>query len=110
MKRGSGKANEHVTISDYGLQWKLSVPEALKDEFITEFALSQAQTIEGSLDVFVFLQPTDKLYLQLPGKPAGVFHYSVNMVRDKSVPLGKLAYPYLSVYDSDVELQDFFGY
>lgn len=97
-------------IGDYAINWKLSVPEGLRDQYITEYDLSKASRVIGKLEVAVYLQPTNDLYLKLRGKPAGVFTYEVNMERIRPVEMNKITYPFVKMNDGPVEIQDYFGY
>ena len=110
-----------VIKSDYAFDWKLSVPESLRDEFITSENLSKTKILIGNLDILVYLQPTNDLYLKVPAQPVGVFSYNVEMERiidSKSNNINeninnevkKTEYPFVSMDDGAVELQKFFGY
>ena len=70
-----------VTHSDYAMNWKLAVPEALRDEFIPVEDLSKAKEIAGNLNVLVYLQPSNPLYNQLAASPATIYSYDVSMSR-----------------------------
>ena len=49
------------------------------------------------------------MYLQVPGKPAGVFSYDVHMKRIDD-PGDNTEYPFVWRDDGPVELQKYFGY
>jgi len=70
-----------VTHSDYAMNWKLAVPEALRDEFIPVEDLSKAKQIVGNLNVLVYLQPSNPLYNKLTASPATIYSYDVSMSR-----------------------------
>ena len=80
------------------------------DDYITDFDLSKAQSLVGTLDILVYLQPTTNLYMKVPAKPAGVFNYQVRMERIGRTGLDDITYPFVPVNDGDVELSDYFGY
>lgn len=98
--------------SDYALKWRLSVPSALSDTFITVEDLRSSNTIVGTLDVIVYIQPTNDLYLTLPGIPAGVFTYNIVMTRsgDPIKSTKETEYPFVWMNDGPVELDEYFGY
>lgn len=105
------------------MDWKLSVPQSLRDEFITVDNLSKAKNIQGTLNIFVYLPPTSNLYLKVPSQPVGAFQYTVDMERitgdltktdyNKQIAtedVEKLNYPFVPYEDGPVELDKFFGY
>ena len=74
------KKQQHPIVGDYAMNWKLSAPASIRDEFIKVSELSSTQVLEGALSIFVYPQPTSDLYLKLgAGKPAGVFSYNVRV-------------------------------
>lgn len=80
--RRDKSTNKHtVTHSDYAMNWKLAVPEALRDEFIPVEDLSKAKQIAGNLNVLVYLQPSNPLYNKLAASPATIYSYDVSMER-----------------------------
>ena len=85
-----------------------AVPASARDEFITVENLRRSSEVKGSLDILVYFQPTNDMYLQVPAMPAGVFSYNVSMTRinDNS----NTEYPFIFRDDGPVELQEFFGY
>ena len=96
---------------DFGLVWKLQVPEAKRDEFITNENLRTAKKLIGSLNILVYPQPTTDLYLKVPGQPIGYFTYAVDMDREAEVgDIEKTTYPYVPYEDGPVELDKYFGY
>jgi len=99
-----------VTKGDYAINWRFSVPESLQDKYITDFDLSKSNRVIGNLDLVVYAQPTDDLYLALKGRPAGVFSYDVDMKRRPLESLNTITYPYVKDSDNPVELQKYFGY
>jgi len=106
-----------LTVTDYCLNWRLTVPASLKDEFVTVEDLSRTPLILGALDVYVYLQPSNNFYLERPRRPAGVFTYNVSMSRlasfDERAAVNQTQsteYPFLWRDVGPVELQDFFGY
>jgi hypothetical protein len=111
-KRENNNDNKiEVSYSDYALNWKISVPESSRDEFITVDKLRQTKKLIGSLDILLYIQPTNDLYIKVPAKPAGVFSYDVTMDRiDEPDIIEKTTYPYVQSEDGPVELTDFFGY
>lgn len=70
-----------LTHSDYAINWKLAVPEALRDEFIPVEDLSKAKQVAGNLNILVYLQPSNRLYNQLAASPAAIYSYDVSMER-----------------------------
>jgi hypothetical protein len=101
-----------IIKSDYALKWTLSVPSALNDTFITVEDLRSSNTIIGTLDILVYVQPTNDLYMTLPGKPAGVFTYSIimNRLNDPIKNTKETEYPFVWMNDGPVELDQYFGY
>ena len=100
-------------VSDYCLNWRLTVPESLKDEFVTVEDLRRTPLVLGSLDVYIYLQPSNKLYAARPGRPAGVFTYNVTMRRefdDSTTTTASSEYPYSDKAAGPVELEKYFGY
>lgn len=104
-------------VTDYCLNWRLTVPASLRDEFITVEDLRRTQTVLGALDVYVYLQPTNDLYLQRPGRPAGVFSYNVTMQRPEGwsqaaaeIETEATTYPFVWRDAGPVELDDYFGH
>jgi hypothetical protein len=96
-------------MSDYAIRWRLSVPASSRDEFITVENLRRSSEIKGRLDIFVYLQPTNDLYLKVPASPAGRFSYSVSMQRVPDSDIDT-EYPFVWRNDGPVELQKYFGY
>lgn len=107
-----GKKAKKIIKGDYALKWKLSVPAALNDTFITVQDLRSSNEIVGTLDVLVYVQPTNDLYMTLPGRPAGVFSYNVFMERlgDPVKMTKDTEYPFVWGSDGPVELDQYFGY
>jgi cold shock CspA family protein len=103
---------KHIIKSDYALKWKLSVPAALNDTFITVQDLRSSNIIIGTLDILVYVQPTNDLYMTLPGRPAGVFSYNIVMERlgDPTEMTNNTEYPFVWKDDGPVELDQYFGY
>lgn len=110
---------DHVkpVVTDYCLNWRLTVPASLRDEFVTVEDLRRTTEVVGALDVYVYLQPSNDLYLNRPGRPAGVFTYNVTMHRkdgfdDSSASLEteKTTYPFVWRDVGPVELDRYFGY
>ena len=101
-----------IIKSDYALKWKLSVPAALNDTFITVQDLRSSNVIVGTLDILVYVQPTNDLYMTLPGRPAGVFSYNIVMERlgDPIEMTNNTEYPFVWKDDGPVELDQYFGY
>lgn len=104
-------------VTDYCLNWRLTVPASLRDEFITVEDLRRTETVLGALDVYVYLQPTSDLYLQRPGRPAGVFSYNVTMRRPEGWTQGAAeretedtTYPFVWRDAGPVELDKYFGH
>ena len=92
-----------TTITDYAINWKLAAPAALRDEFITVKDLSQTTNIQGNLNIFVYIQPTNILYNTIPTQPAGVYTYEVNMIRiDNSLNRMREGYKAVPLLDSTV--------
>ena len=73
--------DERPKKTDYTLNWQFSVPASLRDEFVTVDDLRKADTVVGRLNIFVYVQPSNDLYLKLKGQPVGVYKYVVNMKR-----------------------------
>lgn len=94
------------------LSWKLSVPAAVNDTFITVEDLRSSNKIVGSLDVLVYIQSTNDLYMILPGQPAGIFSYDIVMERlgDPVQMTKDSEYPFVWNNDGPVELDQYFGY
>ena len=101
-----------TVIGDYAVNWKLSVPASLKDQFVTVEDLSKSDLLIGSLNIYVYFQPNNKYYMLVPAKPAGVYSYNVTMTRlgDVVADTKNTVYPFVSRFDGPVELQEFFGY
>ena len=96
-------------MSEYAINWQLSVPESLRDEFITIDDLRKSNLLVGRLNILVYLRPSSDLYFKAPGVPAGVFTYEVNMTRiPESVKDSE--YPFVWYSDGPVELDKYFGY
>ena len=87
----------------------LAVPASARDEFITVENLRRSSEVNGKLDILLYFQPTNDMYLQVPGKPAGVFSYDVHMKRIDD-PGDNTEYPFVWRDDGPVELQKYFGY
>ena len=99
----TNKMTKTTTITDYAINWKLAAPAALRDEFITVKDLSQTTNIQGNLNIFVYIQPTNTLYNTIPTQPAGVYTYEVNMVRiDNSLNRMREGYRAVPLLDSTV--------
>ena len=101
-----------VTKCDYALNWKMAVPESKQGEFVTATDVSQTNSLVGTLDVLVFLQPTSNLYFKLPREAAAVFTYIVNMERMEDVEssVKSTLYPFVWRGVGPVELKSYFGY
>lgn len=107
---------KEISHSTFALQWKLSTPQSSRDEFVTISELSKANELIGSLNIFVYFEPTNDLYLKSPGEPAGVYSYEVNMnrlvdeehsVRDE---VQNVQYPFVFPQEQPIELDKYFGY
>ena len=111
-KSNKGRKTKKIIKGDYALKWKLSVPAALNDTFITVQDLRSSNEIVGTLDVIVYVQPTNDLYITLPGRPAGIFSYNVVMERvgDPVKMTKDTEYPFVWKSDGPVELDQYFGY
>jgi hypothetical protein len=77
--------------------------------------LSKTKSLIGNLDILVYLQPTNDLYLKVPAKPAAVFSYEVAMNRlsidsDDAADVKKYQYPFLNGDAGPIELSNYFGY
>lgn len=101
-----------VTLGDYALNWKLSVPASGADTFVTVSDLSSSNSLVGELNIFAYPQPTSNLYLKIPEGPAAVFTYQVKMHRIGSVDEAtkNTVYPFVSRRVGPVELRNYFGY
>lgn len=100
-------------IGDYALNWKLSAPAALADEYITVVELSKSDLVLGTLEVLVFLQPTSDLSMRVPPRrAAGRFIYNVTMHRIGSPETATRSteYPFVFRDAGPVELDKYFGY
>lgn len=100
-------------MGHYAVNWKLSAPASLKDQFVTVEDLRQTDRLEGQLNIFVYLKPSSDLYVKLPGgRPAGVFTYRVEMQRmgDLEEETRRTVYPFVYRFDGPVELDKYFGY
>ena len=102
-------------VTDYCLNWRLTVPASLKDEFITVDDLRKTDTVLGALDVYVYLQPSSPAYSLRPGRPAGVFTYDVTMrrpagfdERQAAAETERTNYPFVWRDAGPVELDAFF--
>ena len=102
-------------VTDYCLNWRLTVPASLKDEFVTVEDLRRTPVVLGALDVYVYLQPSNNLYIKRPGRPAGVFTYSVVMRRsdgfDESAATRLTAqteFPFVWRNQGAIELDNYF--
>lgn len=100
--------------SDYALNYKLLVPASSRDEFVTVEELAKSNTIIGTLSVLAYFQPTNELYMKIPGKPAGVYTYDIVMNRlgtdDIQEEIKRSQYPFIWRDDGPIELDKYFGY
>ena len=99
-------------LSDYAINWKLSVPQSLNDEFITVDDLRKSTQLVGTLKVISYIQPSNDLYLRTSGQPGGIFTYNVEMNRigDPIQEVRATTYPFVWRDDGPVELNLYFGY
>lgn len=106
-KRTTSSGSVSTTIGDYALDLRVSVPSSSQDEFTTTDTLSRTKSLIGTLDVLLYLQPTNDFYLKIPAQPAGVFSYNVEMRRTDATDV---EYPFVWREDGPVELDKYFGY
>jgi hypothetical protein len=101
-----------VTIGDYAINWKLSVPAAQKDEFITVKDLSKSPLLLGTCEVLSFFRPSNDMYLKVPKEAAAVFTYNITMERigDLRESTRSTVYPFVWRDAGPIELNDYFGY
>mmetsp|Transcript_16066 Transcript_16066/g.16196 ORF Transcript_16066/g.16196 Transcript_16066/m.16196 type:complete len:360 (+) Transcript_16066:38-1117(+) len=98
-------------VDDYALSWKLSIPAALRNEFVSTEELSSSKQLVGSLDILGYLPPSNDLYLEVPAEPAVVYSYDVKMDRTASnSSTESTRYPFVWRDDGPVELNQYFGY
>lgn len=97
------------TIGEYALNWKFRTPASGKDQFVTVDELRKATALEGSLDIYVYLRPTDVYYNKEPRSPVGVFSYDITLDRIKGND-GTTLYPFVPAEVGPVELNKYFGY
>lgn len=67
------------------------------------------------MQVLVYFNMDNDLYLKVPAQPAGVFKYSVDMERVGGLDgakeeIAKCQYPFVWQRDGPVELDQYFGY
>jgi len=112
----SSLSSARPVVTDYCLNWRLTVPASLKDEFITVDDLRKTDTVLGALDVYVYLQPSALAYSLRPGRPAGVFTYNVTMrrpagfdERQAAAETERTNYPFVWRDAGPVELDEYFG-
>ena len=101
-----------VVLSDFALRWRFKTTSTGKDEFILVEDLGKIRSLLGNLDVLVYFQPTNDLYFQVPGTPAGVFSYDITMDRlgSNEEETQDTLYPFVWRDDGPVELDQYFGY
>eukprot|EP01038_Epipyxis_sp_PR26KG_P006582 gene6582-9048_t len=101
-----------TTVSDYAINWRLSVPESLKDEFVTVQDLSKTNILVGQLNILAYFQPSSEFYFKVPAQPAGVYTYNVTLNRINNVAddTKQTEYPFVWRDDGPVELEKYFGY
>eukprot|EP01041_Mallomonas_annulata_P000401 gene401-728_t len=83
------------TVGEYALHWKLSIPASLRNEFVPLEEFGNTQSLVGSLDIYSYIQPSNDLYMKIPGQPAAIFSYKVNMERMDNVSTSSLVYPFV---------------
>jgi len=102
-------------VGDYAINWKLSTPASLKDEFVNVEDLRKTDRLVGRLNVLVYLRPSHPLYVSYSRRgpqPVGVFSYNVSMQRigDLINETKNSVYPFVFRFDGPVELDKYFGY
>jgi len=98
-----------IIQGEYALNWKLRTSASGRDQFVTVDQLRKSTDLEGSLDIYVYLSPTDELYDKEPKKPVGVFSYDISLERIKGNSKNTI-YPFVPNDVGPIELNEYFGY